>query len=186
MARYTKPKLREQLKAEIKASDKGGRPGQWSARKSQLLTNEYKRRGGGFVGPKDERQRSLRRWGAEKWQTSEGGSRARKDGETRRYLPERAWRELSEPERRATDSRKRRDSKSGRQYIANPAPANRARRDVTSETSVELLSELTVAEAADLARRFDTRQLRAALRRERGGRARKTLIRRLQAELDRR
>jgi uncharacterized phage protein gp47/JayE len=35
-AEYTKPKLRKRLKEEIQASDKGGRKGQWSARKSEL------------------------------------------------------------------------------------------------------------------------------------------------------
>ena len=38
---YTEPELRARLKEEIKAGDRGGRPGQWSARKSQLLTSEY-------------------------------------------------------------------------------------------------------------------------------------------------
>ena len=39
MAEYTDPALRERLKAEITAGDKGGRPGQWSARKAQLLAS---------------------------------------------------------------------------------------------------------------------------------------------------
>ncbi|SCL34627.1 hypothetical protein GA0070616_5016 [Micromonospora nigra] len=182
MARYTKPELREQIKAEIKAADRGGRPGQWSARKSQLLTREYEKRGGGYEGPKDERQRSLQRWGAEDWQTKEGATRARGDGETRRYLPRRAWKELSEQERRATDTRKRRASRTGRQYVANTGPAKRARRDA----SAQQLSDLPVAEAAKLVRGLDTRQLRAALRREHAGKARKTLIRRMESELARR
>ncbi|PGH44426.1 hypothetical protein COO58_08285 [Micromonospora sp. WMMA1996] len=183
MAKYTRPELRERLKDEIKASDKGGRPGQWSARKSQLLTNEYKKRGGGFEGPKDERQRSLQRWGGEQWQTRSGDTRARKDGETRRYLPKQAWEELSEKERQATDTRKRRASRSGRQYVSNTGPAKRARRDATA---AEQVNELPVAEAVRLVRGLDTRQLNAALRRERGGKARKTLIGRLESELGRR
>jgi hypothetical protein len=44
---YTKPELRERLKNEIKSSSKGGKPGQWSARKAQLLAQAYKRKGGG-------------------------------------------------------------------------------------------------------------------------------------------
>ncbi|SBT66184.1 hypothetical protein GA0070622_3201 [Micromonospora sediminicola] len=183
MAKYTRPELRERLKEEIKASDKGGRPGQWSARKSQLLTNEYKKRGGGFEGPRDERQRSLQRWGGEQWQTRSGDTRARKDGETRRYLPKQAWEELSEKERQATDTRKRRASRSGRQYVSNTGPAKRARRDATA---AEQVNELPVAEAVKIVRGLDTRQLNAALRRERGGKARKTLIGRLESELGRR
>ncbi|MEW2379278.1 DUF5872 domain-containing protein [Micromonospora sp. NPDC047812] len=183
MARYTKPELREQIKEEVKASDKGGRPGQWSARKSQLVTQEYKRRGGGFVGPKDERQKSLQRWGGEHWQTKEGDTRARHGDETSRYLPEQAWKELSPEQRRATDAKKRKESKSGRQFVANTGPAKRARRNVTA---AERLSELPVAEATKLVRDLDKGQLKSALRRERDGKSRKTLINRLEKELTRR
>jgi hypothetical protein len=45
---YTKPTMRKQLFNKIKAGSKGGRPGQWSARKAQLLANEYKKAGGGY------------------------------------------------------------------------------------------------------------------------------------------
>jgi hypothetical protein len=45
---YTKPTLRKQLFERIKAGDKGGSPGQWSARKAQLLAVEYKKAGGGY------------------------------------------------------------------------------------------------------------------------------------------
>jgi hypothetical protein len=45
---YTKPTLRKGLFNRIKAGTKGGRAGQWSARKAQLLASEYKRQGGGY------------------------------------------------------------------------------------------------------------------------------------------
>lgn len=45
---YTKPTLRKKIFQKIKAGDKGGSPGQWSARKAQLLAAEYKRAGGGY------------------------------------------------------------------------------------------------------------------------------------------
>jgi hypothetical protein len=45
---YTKPTLRKQLFEKIKAGSKGGAPGQWSARKSQMLAKEYKANGGGY------------------------------------------------------------------------------------------------------------------------------------------
>ena len=45
---YTKPSLRKRLFNEIKASGKGGKPGQWSARKAQLLARRYKAAGGGY------------------------------------------------------------------------------------------------------------------------------------------
>ncbi|GIJ24792.1 hypothetical protein Vlu01_54160 [Micromonospora lutea] len=183
MARYTKPELREQLKEEIKASDRGGRAGQWSARKSQLLTKEYQKRGGGYQGPKDERQKSLQQWGDQKWRTRQGGTRARHDGETDRYLPDQAWNQLSAEQRQATDVKKRKASKSGRQYVANTGPAKRARRNAAASVS---LTELPVAEAARHVRDLDPGQLRAALRAERAGKGRKTLIQRLESALGRR
>jgi hypothetical protein len=69
--KYTKPELRERIKDRIMAGDKGGKPGQWSARKSQLLVQEYEKAGGGYQGGKDSRQKSLEKWGKEKWQTKD-------------------------------------------------------------------------------------------------------------------
>ena len=45
---YTKPGMRKQLFNKIKAGSKGGDPGEWSARKAQLLASEYKKKGGGY------------------------------------------------------------------------------------------------------------------------------------------
>ena len=45
---YTKPTLRKRLFEKIKAGSRGGKPGQWSARKAQLLALEYKKAGGGY------------------------------------------------------------------------------------------------------------------------------------------
>ena len=45
---YTKPSLRKRLFNEIKAGSKGGKPGQWSARKAQMLARRYKAAGGGY------------------------------------------------------------------------------------------------------------------------------------------
>jgi hypothetical protein len=45
---YTKPAMRKRLFEKIKAGSKGGKPGQWSARKAQLLASEYKKKGGGY------------------------------------------------------------------------------------------------------------------------------------------
>jgi hypothetical protein len=46
---YTKPGMRKRLFSRIKAGGKGGRPGQWSARKAQLLATKYKAAGGGYT-----------------------------------------------------------------------------------------------------------------------------------------
>lgn len=45
---YTKPSLRKRLFNQIKAGGKGGAPGQWSARKAQMLAKRYKEAGGGY------------------------------------------------------------------------------------------------------------------------------------------
>ena len=45
---YTKPEMRKALFKKIKAGTKGGDPGEWSARKAQLLASEYKKKGGGY------------------------------------------------------------------------------------------------------------------------------------------
>ena len=45
---YTKPAMRKRLFNKIKAGTKGGRSGQWSARKAQMLAREYKKAGGGY------------------------------------------------------------------------------------------------------------------------------------------
>ena len=45
---YTKPSMRKRLFEKIKAGCRGGKPGQWSARKAQLLAKEYKAAGGGY------------------------------------------------------------------------------------------------------------------------------------------
>ena len=46
---YTKPTMRKNLFNKIKASSKGGKPGQWSARKAQFLAKQYKDAGGGYT-----------------------------------------------------------------------------------------------------------------------------------------
>ena len=45
---YTKPGLRRRIFLRIKRGGKGGAPGQWSARKAQMLAQAYKRAGGGY------------------------------------------------------------------------------------------------------------------------------------------
>ena len=45
---YTKPRMRKSIFERIKGAGKGGRPGQWSARKAQMLAKEYKAKGGGY------------------------------------------------------------------------------------------------------------------------------------------
>jgi hypothetical protein len=45
---YTKPSMRKNIFNRIKAGSKGGKPGQWSARKAQMVAKAYKKAGGGY------------------------------------------------------------------------------------------------------------------------------------------
>lgn len=130
---YDKPDLREKLKEEIKAGDKGGKPGQWSARKAQLLAHEYEKAGGGYLH--DERtdsQQHLQQWTDEQWQTADGKP-ADREGGTTRYLPKEAWDELSPAEKGATNAKKQAGSRTGKPVVANTEKAKTARKKASEE-----------------------------------------------------
>ncbi len=129
--KYTKPDLRRKIKDEIMDSDKGGDPGQWSARKSQLLVQEYEKQGGGYKGDKDEDAKSLEEWTKQNWQTVEGGADARDEDGTKRYLPEAVWDELSDEEKREAERTKEEASKEGEQYVEWPDAVKKAYHKVT-------------------------------------------------------
>lgn len=154
--KYTDPQLRARLKDEVVAGDKGGKPGQWSARKAQLLAAEYERAGGGYRGKKDETQQHLSDWTGERWQTSDGSADARtggpqeKGGASKRYLPEQAWEQLSEEEKQATDAKKAEGSARGEQFVPNTdaaAEAGREARDHDGEPPVDGYEDLTARES---------------------------------------
>jgi len=133
-ANYTKPELRERIKKKVVAGSKGGRPGQWSARKAQLVTNEYKAKGGGFKNGRSKAQKSLKSWGDEKWHTSDG-KRATRGKTTHRYLPDKRWQQLSPSERKATDRKKFSASRRGKQFVKNTSAAAKARKHASKRTS---------------------------------------------------
>ncbi len=151
---YTKPDLRERLKEKIKASSKGGRSGQWSARKSQLLTHEYESQGGDYKhrGERTTGQQDLRKWTDEKWQTKSGKARARHGATTERYLPKETWEKLSPAERKKTNQRKIDASRKGQQFVSNTKSAKKAR--LTSKFEHATLDELySAAKRLDIAGR---------------------------------
>lgn len=132
---YTKPALRERLKARIKASSNGAKPGQWSARKSQLLALAYRRAGGGYKKGKSptKKQRNLKKWTKEDWGTKSGkNSTQGKDATGERYLPKSARDRLSDDEYKATSAKKRKGMKEGKQFVPNTKKAAAARRSATS------------------------------------------------------
>ena len=111
VAKKTDPKLWDEVKAEVTSSDKGGKPGQWSARKAQLASAEYKKEGGGYAGPKGD-DNHLQQWTDESWGTK-SGEKSAETGE--RYLPKSARESLTDEEYRRTSAKKRADTRKGKQ-----------------------------------------------------------------------
>jgi hypothetical protein len=121
--KYSDPSLRRRLKAEILQSDRGGKVGQWSARKSQILVREYEAQGGGYTtSERDEAARSLQEWEEQDWQTEDGSDRAREGKITKRYLPKAVWAKLSASEKQEAERSKEEASKKGLQHV-NWTPA---------------------------------------------------------------
>ena len=118
---YTNPAKREALKNKIMAGSKGGKPGQWSARKAQLLVQEYKKSGGGYSGPKTSKQKSLSKWTKEEWGTKSGKPSTQGSKPTgERYLPKKAREALSKEEYKKTSDAKRKGTAQGRQFVKQP------------------------------------------------------------------
>jgi hypothetical protein len=120
MARSDEPKWKR-IVASVKAGDKGGKPGQWSARKAQLATQRYKKSDGSYSGPKTEAQKSLSKWTKEDWGTKSGKPStqgAKATGE--RYLPKKARQALTSSEYAATTKAKREGTKAGKQFVKQP------------------------------------------------------------------
>lgn len=125
---YTDPALRERLKNEIRAAAKGGEPGTWSARKSQLLTLAYQKSGGGYIQlHPNSKQKDLKTWTNQDWQTSDEKPARRASGTTR-YLPKKAWDALTPAEAKATNEKKKTGSRLGKHTVANTEAAKHARK----------------------------------------------------------
>ena len=120
MARTDEGKWKR-IVASVKAGDKGGRPGQWSARKAQLASQRYKQSGGGYKGPKTETQKSLSKWTKEDWGTRSGKPSTQGPKATgERYLPKAARQALSPSEYAATTKAKREGTAKGKQFVKQP------------------------------------------------------------------
>jgi hypothetical protein len=115
-AARTKPALWERVKAEVTRGSRGGKPGQWSARKAQLAVAEYKKRGGGYRGRKSS-DNALAKWTREEWRTK-SGKPSLETGE--RYLPAKAIKALSASEYAATTRAKRAGLERGEQFTSQP------------------------------------------------------------------
>lgn len=125
--KYSDPALRERIKAKVMREGKGGRPGQWSARKAQMVAHEYEAEGGAYKGGRDQQQKNLTEWTDEHW-TTEDGKPARRDDGMHRYLPEKAWKQLTPAQKRSTEKKKLSGDRKGKQFVANTQAAVKARR----------------------------------------------------------
>jgi hypothetical protein len=182
--KYTHPELREEIKEEIKASDKGGKKGQWSARKAQLLTQEYEKRGGDYKGGKGQSQKNLEKWTEEEWQTKEGDAEARQDdGETRRYLPKKAWENMSEEEKEETERKKREGSKQGQQHVENTYEAKRARKEAAA-LPLKDYDDLNIEEIRKKVQGLSRDDIETLLDYEKNHVNRKTLVETLEGRLE--
>lgn len=114
-AEKTKPSLWKSIVARVKAGSKGGDAQEWSARKAQLAVALYKKSGGGYRGKKSS-SNSLSKWTKQNWKTSSG----KPSGGERRYLPEKAWKALSQSQREATNKAKREGNQKGKQFVSQP------------------------------------------------------------------
>jgi hypothetical protein len=61
-------------------------------------------------------QQSLKKWGDEKWRTSDGSASKGK----KRYLPDKAWNSLTPGEKAATNRAKAKGNKAGKQFVKQP------------------------------------------------------------------
>jgi len=134
---YTKPELRNRIKSQVMASGDGGKPGQWSARKAQLVAQKYEAAGGGYKGPRTGAQKSLAKWTDQKWTTSDGKPAEKPDGTMRRYLPEKAWDKLTPGQKAATNKKKVEASRKGQQFVANTDAAQEARKEAGMDESLQ-------------------------------------------------
>ena len=113
-AKKTKEAMWKRIVASVKAGGKGGRPGQWSARKAQLATARYKKAGGGYRGKKSSSNK-LTKWSKQKWDYVSKGDKKTPNSKRGRYLPESVRKSLSSSEKSATNRRKKAATAKGKQ-----------------------------------------------------------------------
>jgi hypothetical protein len=147
-AKKTDPDLWDKVKQEVTEGDKGGKPGQWSARKAQMAVQEYKHEGGGYEGKKSA-DNHLVQWTEEDWGTKSG----KPSGATgERYLPKEARDHLSKADYKRTSDKKRRDTKKGQQHSAQP-------KDIAARTAAARHHDGGDASKADLYRRAQEKHI---------------------------
>lgn len=107
MSQVSNPTLWKSIKEKWHRGSRGGKAGQWNARKAQLAVQEYKRRGGKYK-TRRSKNNSLAKWTKEDWGYVDG-----KKGN--RYLPAAVRKHLTPAEKRATNAKKRAATRRGKQ-----------------------------------------------------------------------
>ena len=113
-AKRTKESMWKRIVSSVKSGSKGGRPGQWSARKAQIATARYKKAGGGYKGKKSASNK-LSKWSKQKWDYVSKGDKKKPRKKRGRYLPASVRKSLSPSEKAATNRKKRSASAKGKQ-----------------------------------------------------------------------
>ena len=108
MSQVTNQKLWDSIKRKWHKGDKGGKAGQWNARKAQLAVKEYKKRGGTYKTKRKNPNNSLVKWTKEEWGYIDG-----KKGN--RYLPVEVRKQLTEAEKRKENKLKKSATHKGKQ-----------------------------------------------------------------------
>lgn len=111
------PRLWEKAKTQAKAQ----MGGKHSARAMQLAAKLYRDMGGTYTGGKNKAQESMTKWTKQKWRTKSGKpSVLGPEATGERYLPTNAINRMSKTRYAASSAKKRKDTKAGKQYSAQP------------------------------------------------------------------
>lgn len=115
------PILWKKIVLQVKKSNKGGKPGQWSARKAQLAVKIYKKNGGSYYNKKSKNN-SLYKWTKQNWRTRSGKpSIMGKYATGERYLPYDVIKHTSKSDYNKSSRVKRKSIKLGKQYSKQPS-----------------------------------------------------------------
>ncbi len=122
------PKLWSSIVKRVKISNKGGLPGQWSARKAQYAVKMYKNKGGRYKGHKNNNN-SLVKWTRQKWRTRSGKPSVMGPQATgERYLPDKVIKKIDKHDKNAynrSSHYKRMSIKRKKQYSKQPKKIRR-------------------------------------------------------------